>query len=155
MRVILNATRSPGSNVTQHDDGDQLTGLDVPCSAQNSTASGQRCSSRVGRRDKESAGLFREVEEVVGHCAEGATNNEVARRLGVNQATVCKWRGRFVTRGLEGLADEPRPGAARTITDDDVKRVIVKTLEETPADATPLVDPVDGQDDGDVSNGGT
>ena len=69
-------------------------------------------------------------------CAEGATNNEVAARVGVNQATVCKWRGRFVTRRLEGLSDEPRPGAARTITDDDVERVIVKTLEETPNDAT-------------------
>jgi transposase len=64
------------------------------------------------------------------------TNNEVAARVGVNQATVCKWRGRFVTRRLDGLADEPRPGAVRTITDDDVERVIVKTLEETPADAT-------------------
>jgi transposase len=69
-------------------------------------------------------------------CAEGATNNEVAARVGVNQATVCKWRGRFVTRRLDGLSDEPRPGAARTITDDDVERVIVKTLEETPNDAT-------------------
>jgi len=56
--------------------------------------------------------------------------------VGVNQATVCKWRGRFVTRRLDGLADEPRPGAVRTITDDDVERVIVKTLEETPVDAT-------------------
>jgi transposase len=69
-------------------------------------------------------------------CAEGATNREVARRLGVNQATVCKWRGRFVTRRLDGLSDEPRPGAVRKITDEDVERVIVKTLEETPADAT-------------------
>ncbi|MGH8974118.1 MAG: IS630 family transposase [Acidimicrobiia bacterium] len=69
-------------------------------------------------------------------CAEGATNNEVAARVGVNQATVCKWRGRFVTRRLDGLSDEPRLGAARTITDDDVERVIVKTLEDTPSDAT-------------------
>ena len=35
-----------------------------------------------------------------------------------------------------GCWDEPRPGAPRTVTDDDVERVIVKTLEETPADAT-------------------
>ena len=69
-------------------------------------------------------------------CAEGAANYQVAERLGVNQATVRKWRTRFVARRLEGLADEPRPGAPRTITDDDVERVVVKTLEETPADAT-------------------
>jgi transposase len=54
----------------------------------------------------------------------------------VNQATVRKWRTRFVSRRLDGLSDDPRPGAPRTVTDDDVERVIVKTLEETPADAT-------------------
>jgi transposase len=69
-------------------------------------------------------------------CAEGATNNEVADRVGVHSATVSKWRRRFVERRLDGLSDEPRPGAPRTVTDDDVERVIVKTLEETPADAT-------------------
>ncbi len=69
-------------------------------------------------------------------CAEGVPNYQVAERLGVNQATVRKWRTRFVARRLEGLADEPRPGAPRTITDDAVERVIVKTLEETPPDAT-------------------
>jgi transposase len=69
-------------------------------------------------------------------CADGLTNQVVAARVGVNQATVSKWRKRFVERRLEGLHDEPRPGAPRTITDDDVERVIVKTLEETPRDAT-------------------
>jgi hypothetical protein len=54
----------------------------------------------------------------------------------VNQATVSKWRRRFVADRLDGLADAPRPGAPRTITDADVERVIVKTLEETPTDAT-------------------
>jgi Homeodomain-like domain len=41
-----------------------------------------------------------------------------------------------VAERLEGLTDEPRSGAPRTITDDDVEAVIVKTLEETPPDAT-------------------
>jgi transposase len=69
-------------------------------------------------------------------CADGLTNQQVAARVEVNQATVGKWRTRFVARRLEGLADEPRSGAPRTITDDDVERVIVKTLEEAPRDAT-------------------
>src|SRR5579863_1893619 len=69
-------------------------------------------------------------------CASGRTNTEVASGLRVNQATVGRWRRRFVERRLEGLFDEPRPGAVRTITDDKVEAVIVKTLEEKPTDAT-------------------
>ncbi len=69
-------------------------------------------------------------------CAAGATNQEVAVELGLHQATVDKWRGRFVAQRLDGLHDEPRPGAPRKITDEHVERVIVKTLEETPVGAT-------------------
>ena len=68
--------------------------------------------------------------------AKGLTNAEVATELGVHQATVGKWRRRFIERRLDGLFDEQRPGAPRTITDDQVEAMIVKTLEETPADAT-------------------
>jgi len=45
-------------------------------------------------------------------------------------------RGRFIDKRLDGLADDPRPGAVRTVTDDKVEAVIVKTLEEMPGDAT-------------------
>jgi transposase len=69
-------------------------------------------------------------------CARGGNDVEVAERLGINRATVGKWRRRFIDRRLDGLHDEPRPGAPRSIGDDDVERVIVKTLEETPANAT-------------------
>jgi transposase len=69
-------------------------------------------------------------------CADGGHNNEVAQRLGVHSKTVGKWRGRFLCDRLDGLGDEARPGAPRTIGDDDVERVIVKTLEDTPSDAT-------------------
>jgi transposase len=69
-------------------------------------------------------------------CAEGASNQAVAARLGISRPTVTKWRSRFVARRLEGLADEPRPGAARTITDEQVEQVLVATLETTPAAAT-------------------
>lgn len=36
---------------------------------------------------------------------------------------------------LDGLHDEPRPGEPRTVIDEDIERVIVKALEETPSDA--------------------
>jgi homeodomain-containing protein len=49
---------------------------------------------------------------------------------------VTKGRSRFVACRLNGLSDEPVPGAPRTLTDEQVERVIVTTLQNTPADAT-------------------
>jgi transposase len=69
-------------------------------------------------------------------AAEGETNSAIAARLSCNPSTVGKWRTRFAERRLDGLHDEPRPGKPRTISDRDVERVIVKTLEERPRDAT-------------------
>ncbi len=69
-------------------------------------------------------------------CAEGMPNQEVARRLRVCGATVCKWRGRFVRTRIDGLLDEPRPGAPRSITDGEVERVVTMTLETLPKNAT-------------------
>ena len=39
-------------------------------------------------------------------------------------------------KGLDGLYDEPRPGAPRQIGDDAIAEVVRLTLEETPPDAT-------------------
>jgi transposase len=69
-------------------------------------------------------------------AADGLSNVAVAERVGVNQATVVKWRKRFLERRLDGLVDEPRPGAPRRIGDDEVESVIVRTLEDKPKDAT-------------------
>jgi transposase len=63
-------------------------------------------------------------------CAAGATNTAVARRNQTTNQTVGKWRKRFVADRLEGLYDEPRPGAPRSVTDEQVEGVIVKALEE-------------------------
>ncbi|MFJ6686969.1 helix-turn-helix domain-containing protein, partial [Streptomyces werraensis] len=56
--------------------------------------------------------------------------------LPITADTVRTWRRRFLERGLDSLSDEPRPGVPRKITDADVERVIVKTLEEKPKNAT-------------------
>ena len=95
----------------------------------------QATLERWARRAKSSQALAERCRIVLA-CAEGASNIEVARRLGVSRPTVTKWRSRFVARRLEGLADEPRPGAPRQITDEQVERVIVTTLEQAPKDAT-------------------
>ena len=73
---------------------------------------------------------------IVLRCAQGLSNEAVAVELGVHAATVGKWRRRFVAEGLDGLLDEPRPGAPRRISDEQVEEVIRRTLEETPQTAT-------------------
>ena len=69
-------------------------------------------------------------------CADGLTNKAVAAELGVHEHTVGKWRRRFLKERIEGLSDEPRPGRPRTLTDDQVAKVVERTLSATPADAT-------------------
>ena len=69
-------------------------------------------------------------------CARGLQNQKVAKRLRVSAHTVGKWRGRFAECRLEGLLDEPRPGAPRSISDDVVEAAVVRTLETTPKGAT-------------------
>ncbi len=69
-------------------------------------------------------------------AADGVSNKTIATRVGTSRSTVMTWRKRFSERGLDGLHDEPRPGAPRSISDADVERVITMTLEEKPNGAT-------------------
>jgi len=89
---------------------------------------------RLTNRRKTAQALALRARIVLACAREGATNRSVAAQLRVHPVTVGKWRSRFVARRLDGLFDEPRPGAKRTVTDDKVERVIVKTLEDKPAD---------------------
>jgi len=69
-------------------------------------------------------------------AAQGSANAAIASGLRVTLPTVRKWRGRFAARGLAGLTDEPRPGAPRSISDEQVERAVSRTLESKPKDAT-------------------
>lgn len=90
---------------------------------------------RWARRPKSSQALALRCRIVLA-AAEGGQSKDIADALGCNASTVGKWRGRFAKRGLDGLHDEPRPGKPRSISDGDIERVIVKTLEEQPVGAT-------------------
>ena len=90
---------------------------------------------RWARRAKSAQSLALRCHIVL-MCAEGLSNTEVAERLRVSRTTTAKWRHRFAEHRLDGLHDEPRPGAPRTVTDDDVERVVARTLEGTPVGAT-------------------
>lgn len=87
------------------------------------------------RRRSTAQGLAMRARIVL-ECAEGRSILAVASRLGVARNTVSRWRSRFVARRLDGLADEPRPGVPRSITDAQVEEVVVRTLEEVPEGAT-------------------
>ena len=69
-------------------------------------------------------------------CATGLDNTMVAGKLRMSQPTVGRWRQRFIDQRLDGLLDEPRPGAPRTITDVQVEEIVVRTLESAPVGAT-------------------
>lgn len=69
-------------------------------------------------------------------CAEGASNKDVAAQLGSTPHAVGRWRARFVQYRIAGLGDMPRSGGPRTVTDEQVAAVVVKTLESTPKNAT-------------------
>jgi len=87
------------------------------------------------RRPKTAQRLAMRARIVLG-CADGKENRQVARELRITDQTVCKWRERFRKDGLEGLADEPRPGAPRKISDAQVEALITRTLESTPEQGT-------------------
>jgi|SRR3990170_969784 len=90
---------------------------------------------RWRRRHSTSQALALRARIVLG-CADGATNTAIAKELRLTKQTVGKWRSRFLVRRLDGLLDEPRPGAPRSISDAEVERVVVRTLESKPKDAT-------------------
>jgi Homeodomain-like domain len=62
-------------------------------------------------------------------AAEGATNTEIAARVGATRQTVVTWRKRYVDGGVDALADADRPGRPRV---HDEVAVVVATLQPPP-----------------------
>jgi transposase len=74
--------------------------------------------------------------EIILCAADGMTNVAIAEKVGVTRLTVSTWRNRFAGRRLDGLVDEPRPGAPRKIGDEKVADVVMATLETMPTAST-------------------
>ena len=89
----------------------------------------------LARRPKSAQAIAMRARIVLA-CEEGLSNSAAAGKVHVTGATVCKWRERFRVNRLEGLLDEPRPGAPRSISDAQVEEVVTKTLESMPANST-------------------
>ena len=96
----------------------------------------ERAQLHSWTRRRTTAQALAQRARVVLECAAGQSNRDVARTLHIDEDTVGKWRQRFVAKRVDGLLDEPRPGAPRTITDAQVERVVTLTLETAPRDAT-------------------
>ena len=69
-------------------------------------------------------------------CAAGAPNSDVAQRYEVSNATVGKWRRRFIAQRMTGLHDELRPGKPRTIDDERIAELVNTTLHTKPTDGS-------------------
>ena len=95
----------------------------------------QRELESLARRARSAPALAQRARIVLASAA-GHDNKAVARKVRVAPATVGKWRRRFLDQRMAGLFDEPRPGAPRQITDEQIEEVVVRTLESTPRGAT-------------------
>lgn len=106
-----------------------------PKAAMSLTAEERETLARWARRPTTAQALAQRARIVLA-CATGKDNGVVAREAGVTRQTVGRWRARFLAKRVDGLLDEPRPGAPRRITDAHIERVIRWTLETAPRDAT-------------------
>ena len=80
-------------------------------------------------------GLVRRAKIIL-MAAGGLNNMTIAQRIGLSNYTVGVWRQRFVKQGLMGLYDEPRAGGPRSIHDEEIARLIRKTLKTKPKNQT-------------------
>jgi transposase len=90
---------------------------------------------RLAGRRKTAQGLAVRARIVLA-AADGLENKEICRLLDLVPNTVGKWRRRYAEFGIDGLHDEPRPGAPREIGDAEIAETIRLTLESKPEGAT-------------------
>jgi transposase len=89
----------------------------------------------LAHRSRSQALVARRARVVLA-CADGLDNQAVAKKLRCSLGMVGKWRTRFLKSRLEGLYDEPRPGAPRKVGDEKIEAVVIQTLESTPRGQT-------------------
>jgi transposase len=111
-------------------------GMPTPTAVAIELSEDERVRLESWSRRRKTAQALALRSRIVLCAADGLSNSQIAEQIGVSRQTVTKWRGRFAESRLEGLLDEPRPGRPRTVSDDQVERIVITTLESTPKDAT-------------------
>jgi transposase len=99
--------------------------------AERTTLKKRACGAKTTHRDRLRA-------QIVLAAARGRDNARVAADLRVTVDTVRKWRGRFAGRGLDGLADLPRSGRPRRISELTRAAVVALACQLPAATGVPL-----------------
>ena len=99
--------------------------------AERTTLTKRACGAKTAYRDRLRA-------QIVLAAARGRDNARVAADLRVTVDTVRKWRGRFAGRGLDGLADLPRSGRPRRISELTRAAVVALACQLPAATGVPL-----------------
>jgi len=105
------------------------------------------CSIELGERDRETlekwsrrrstAVRLVERSKIILLAANGMQNRQIAEQVGVDPRTVALWRCRFARSGIAGIEkDAPRGGRKPKKRQDVVRRIVKKTTQEKPKNAT-------------------
>ncbi len=97
---------------------------------------GERRELLALTRKHGAAQALAERARIVLAAADGLKTKEIAAKVGCCAHTAGTWRNRFAERRMDGLYDEPRPGAPREIGDDEIAATIRKTLYTRPKGST-------------------
>ena len=99
-----------------------------------STVEREQLTTMAGSRSLPHA-LVRRAKIIL-MAAAGLNNTTIASKLALCGATVGQWRKRFLEHRIAGLYDELKPGAPRSISDEEIARLIRKTLKTKPRNGT-------------------
>jgi transposase len=101
-------------------------------------ADAQRGQLRSIANSKTASVRFAQRAKIILLAGDGLQDKQIAARVGVRRQAVALWRGRFLDRGVDGIAkDAPRGGRRRTARSAaKVGAIIRRTTQTTPPDAT-------------------
>jgi len=99
--------------------------------AERTTLTKRACGAKTAHRDRLRA-------QIVLAAGRGRDNARIAADLRITVDTVRKWRGRFAARGLDGLADLPRSGRPRRISELTRAAVVALACQLPAATGVPL-----------------
>jgi transposase len=101
-------------------------------------SAGERTALNKRVRGAKTAHRDRLRAQIVLAAARGQDNARIAADLAITVDTVRKWRGRFAGRGLDGLADLPRTGRPRQISELTRAAVVALACQLPAATGVPL-----------------